>query len=256
MGTCKLCLLEKKLSGSHIIPKSFLKQAKKGDSQIIKMVPESTIKPRLDNANWNTPLLCAECETFINTRYETSQLQYLKNKKTAIRHPKRVTFEQFDFNRFYLFWLSILWRASVTDMEEFKSVQLGAELNEMIRILLLSESTRYKGQACISDFIRIGIVRLLPGAGFTEELLKLIVTTFIRDTDGSGESKYYVLLGGFLVGFQLTANPSSELPREFGRIKQTFNFRMPAFRIDQLEWATDMFNKLIAYSRKNAEWRD
>jgi len=256
MGTCKLCLLEKKLSGSHIIPRSFLKLAKKGENQLIRMVPESQEKPRFDNANWNTPLLCHDCETFINTRYEASQLQYLKNKEIAIRHPNRITFGQFDFDRFYLFWLSILWRASVTDMKEFKSVQLGNEVNEMLRTLLLSGSTMYKGQICISEFIRIGIVRLLPGAGFTEEQLKLMVTTFVQEANEGDGSKYYLLLGGFLVGFQLTANPGSELSRDFGRIKRTFNFRMPAMRIDQLKWATDLFNKMIGCARQNAGWRE
>lgn len=255
MGTCKLCLQEKPLKGSHVIPRAFMKRVKSGCNQLIRMVPESENKPRFDNANWNLPLLCGECERLINERYETSQIRYLRNGKITVRHPDRVTFGQFNFDKFYLFWLSILWRASVADMDEFASVELGAELNEIVRAVLMSGTTRY-GNACMSDFIQIGIVRLKPSDGdfFCDETLRQVISNFVLDA--SDGLRYYFLVEGFLVAFELTVDVNLQLPKEFGRVKKTFNFRMPALKINESKWATSMFNKIIAHAKQNAGWRD
>ncbi|MDN4146598.1 hypothetical protein QYE80_16520 [Pseudomonas tohonis] len=253
MGICKLCLKEKDLLLSHIIPRSFIKRVKGNSPQLVRMVVGENEKPRFDNANWRMPLLCAECEALINIRYEKSQIEYLRDGKIKYRQPNRITFGKFDFDRFYLFWLSILWRASVAEMDEFKGVDLGEEVNDMLRTLILSGDTRWRG-LCVSSLLHIGIVKLLPSPSIDEATLAKVLTSIVVELGKEGAT-FYFLVEGFLVAYHLTDNPDLELPKEFGRIKKTFNLRMPALRIDESPWATKMFNKMIAKSKENAGWR-
>lgn len=210
-------------------------------------------KPVLENADWKEKLLCGDCEQLLSKKYETTQLAYLRNGRTVQKHPDRVTFSSFNFEKFYLFWLSILWRASVSSLPAFKHVDLGNEINGYLARMIIEERMN-EGNICISQLIRIGIVKILPSEGFTQDTLKKLLCSFYLKKEDSNVF-YYLIIEGFMICYCLTGDPSIELPKSFGRIKKTFNFRMPARRIQEDKHLTEIFNSMIDYAKQNAGWR-
>lgn len=148
MANCRLCTKETELRDSHIIPRSFIKKVKGESPQLIKMNVGTSEKPALENADWKEKLLCSDCEQFLSNRYETTQLTYLRNGRIVQKHPNRITFSSFNFEKFYLFWLSILWRASVSSLPAFKHVDLGSEMNRYLARMIMEERMN-EGNICI-----------------------------------------------------------------------------------------------------------
>lgn len=252
MAVCRLCSSEAELRDSHIIPRSFINRVKAGEPQLLRMNVGTATKPMLENANWNEKLLCGRCEKVLCDKYEATQLKFLRNGKIVQKHPDRVTFSSFNYEKFYLFWLSILWRASISSLPAFKVVDLGEEMNACLA-RMIDEERMSEGGVCISQLIKVGIVKILPTGGFTQDVLRKVLCSFYLKKE-PGFVLYYLVLEGFMVCFCLTANMEMEMPKSFGRIKRTFNFRMPALRIDQDENLMEIFNKLISYAQENENW--
>lgn len=85
-------------------------------------------------------LLCENCESKFS-KYERymSQSYYYKKNITYSEDDKVFIAENVDYKLMKLFQLSILWRASVSDLEIFDNVNLGPH-EEKIRIMLLNET--------------------------------------------------------------------------------------------------------------------
>lgn len=98
------------------------------------------------------------------------------------------------------------------------------------------------------------MVKILPSEGLTQDTLKKVLCSFYLKKD-SGSVFYYLIIEGFMICFCLTGDLNMELPKSFGRIKKTFNFRMPARKIQEDEHLTEIFNKMIDYVKQNAGWR-
>lgn len=220
---CRLCQENNDLCDSHIIPKGLLKISKGKNKQLIaldrsKKNRTECAAPCLDNVNWNEKLLCKECERHINLSYETSQIAALKQKK--IEHTTRFTITGFDYERFYLFWLSILWRASKSSHSMFKAVQLPLELDELIRQTLKSGSL-VGSAAGLPDFLQIGISRWF----WDEADTRSVISSFISINHKKAVCLTF-LVGGLAIIYQFSSEPFYPLPTGFSLIKKTFSFRM------------------------------
>lgn len=217
---CRLCLQPRKLLKSHIIPKGLLRIAKGEHSQLIAMGINDSSMPRMDNVNWREELLCEECERHINLSYETSQINKLKGAKDKVPSDKRITITNLDFNRFYLFWLSIIWRASESSLEEFSVVNFPDELANVLREAILEGHAKYKGHD-LDEFFQIGICRWY----FEGTDSKSFLTTFKLISDERYIS-YIFMVAGFAVVYQLSPEVSRVLPKGFSLIKKSYVFRM------------------------------
>lgn len=142
---CKLCRLPKELQESHIIPK-FIYKPLRDDKNRIQRLSKTDNKQK--NYKKHKPiqdglkeyLLCRDCEQLLNNKYE----RYFKtawldeNKLPEIMDDEGIKITGLDYSKFKLFHLSILFRASVSSLPEFKEVNLGKH-EDLLRVILLNE---------------------------------------------------------------------------------------------------------------------
>ncbi|OSR67278.1 hypothetical protein BV326_04394 [Pseudomonas syringae pv. actinidiae] len=217
---CRLCLQPRKLLMSHIIPKGLLRIAKGKYSQLISMNVGENSMPRMDNVNWREKLLCEQCEKYLNLSYENSQIKKLKSAKDKVLSDKKITIINLDFKRFYLFWLSIIWRASESSLDEFSTVSFPGELSDVLRMAVLNGSAKYKGHD-FDEFFQIGICRWY----FDTTDSKSFLTTFKLVSD-KNYIAYVFMVSGFAVIYQLSSEVARPLPQGFSLIKKSFVFKM------------------------------
>lgn len=139
---CKLCIQERELCCSHIIPEFMYKcigmYDEKGRFVIIREIKgKAEYKQR--QKGLKERLLCKECETKMSKweQYARRILYGPGTPKKPTKKPERIlVFEGVNYKTFKLFLLSILWRMSISGLEEFIQVRLGPH-TETIRKMLL-----------------------------------------------------------------------------------------------------------------------
>lgn len=138
---CHLCLEHRNLIKAHIIPESFFLPLKSG-----KRVPEihSNIEGQYPKKTptgiYDTSILCSKCDNAIGVWDNYAQQLLLKDfgEHLAVYHGSRKVayrIDAFDYEKLKLFFISLLWRASISSQYFYKRVSLGPYervLREMI----------------------------------------------------------------------------------------------------------------------------
>lgn len=153
IGICKLCLQEKNLQNSHMMPAALYGNRKK-EFEVITL--SGTVKT---TTQMRQPLLCHECEQRFNKGVESHVLNMisLKTKKVfPLRDRMRVSYPRdsdpsssrfygpdfgLDMDQFAYFAMSVVWRAVAVqwlmqDGNLTQEVNLGAFQENMRRYLL------------------------------------------------------------------------------------------------------------------------
>ena len=129
---CSLCNQDKKLIKAHIIPRSFHKSLKQGDVQtpiIITSKPGEYPK-QSQTGVYDKEIVCEDCEKIFSTwddyGYEFL-FQELDEDRYIVSNNERIAynFGPTNYENLKLFFLSVLWRASISKQQLFNSVQLG-----------------------------------------------------------------------------------------------------------------------------------
>ncbi len=156
---CKLCLLERDLRKSHIIPE-FLYRPAYDEKHRYAALRQDKNGLDLIQKGFYEPLLCADCEQLLG-RYESyfAHLWYRSSQRLPLSTRREfIHLTGLDYGRFKLFHLSILWRASVSSRGEFSTASLGSHENEIRNMLLIANP---KTQ---SDYPITGVVILKPSS--------------------------------------------------------------------------------------------
>lgn len=142
---CKLCKQDKELQESHIIPKFIYKPLRDDKNRIQRLSiiehenkKYKKLKPIQDGLKER--LLCFDCEQLLNNKYEKyfKTAWFDENKCPVPISDERVTVTGLDYLKFKLFHLSVLFRASVSSLPEFKCVNLGKH-DDVLRDILIKE---------------------------------------------------------------------------------------------------------------------
>jgi hypothetical protein len=155
MPICKLCLQDKPLIKSHIIPDFYYKIAGLYNNR--HEVLTSTFddiavgnRPRKQNSGeYEVGLLCAHCDGIIIGGYETYAAKAFNGEAGTEMadfilpdHSKCRRYYNLDYRNYKLFLLSILWRMSISNRPIFQNMDLGAEHNEILRQMILTGDPR------------------------------------------------------------------------------------------------------------------
>lgn len=222
---CRLCLQIKKLSDSHIIPHGLIRISKAGHKQLIAIDSTPDAPPRLDNANWTEQLLCGECELFLNEVYEKPQLAKLKGARDKIDLSyNRLTIYNLDYRKFYLFWLSVLWRASISSHEAFPFT-LPTEVNDLMRHAIQQKDPAIGGWP-FQSYVQIGLVRVVSEYEYDATATRGLMTSFYSRPNGRAQC-YVFVVAGFAVLYQISDVANSDMPSGFKAIKHSRVYRMP-----------------------------
>jgi len=144
---CKLCKKEAVLRYSHILPEFFYLPLY--DKQHRTVSVQSDQKEKLVQKGIREYLLCQECETRFS-RYENYAATLIKKIPTFLKDKSGlfVGSNGVDYEKFKLFQLSMLWRASVSQTKMFANVKLGNNHEERIRRILNDENP---GKSSVMD---------------------------------------------------------------------------------------------------------
>lgn len=139
-GLCRLCVRERRLCDSHIIPEFLYRPAYDTDGRM-HSIRDFGKKSGFLQIGAFEPLLCSECEAFLNDTYEQPFLHFWLGDGAAARAEKsrNAIVSGIDYGPFKLFHLSILWRASVSQSRMFSQVSVGREHEERIRTMLVDQ---------------------------------------------------------------------------------------------------------------------
>lgn len=123
--TCKLCMRERPLRNSHIIPE-FLYRPLYDEKSRAQELDGATGKKRVLQKGLQEKLLCDECEGVLQRDEHYFSLLWFESR--PLPDPVEAVYierNDLDFDRFFRFHLSILYRASISSLSPFSAVSLG-----------------------------------------------------------------------------------------------------------------------------------
>lgn len=138
---CRLCLKEKELLKSHIIPEFFYKPVY-GDPHRLTVVSTGPCdKIKYEQKGYRERLLCYDCEQLLSPLEDYGRrVIYGGGETETINLENGIKVRNIDYKKFKLFQLSLLWRASVSRQEFYIEVNLGPKKEETIRKMLIAQT--------------------------------------------------------------------------------------------------------------------
>ncbi|EGR3353095.1 hypothetical protein DMO00_09360 [Vibrio parahaemolyticus] len=243
MEICRLCNTQADLQRSHIVPSSVLKSVKAGESQLY--VFEENTKPIYRNVDPKEKLFCRDCEQFLSSSYEQYGTDLTKNPKNVSKSQEHIQFKKFDYKKWYLYHLSILWRASISSLREFSGIELGG-FDLVCQQCILRNDLHLDGSVSLDDVIGITMFRVIDKSDRIEDkAIKNIMLSPVR-VDDSDDVLFFFMANGFLVQYRLNKNQveqlryqktrRTDLDRNMHRFVRKLDITESTFLVDNFNW--------------------
>lgn len=203
---CHLCQKEAELQESHIFPRSYFKRIKSGGGQVLEITTDRDSQPSLSNFDPKEHLLCFECEQHISNKYEAYGTQIFRKAQYIERERFHVKIKNFNYNKFYLFLLSILWRASISTIERYHHIEFDNKMNARFVACLLQESLRLSPSIKLDHFFRISILRIKDFSRQLDDdvIKRLFIDLNVVKTENINDGiTYFYMIDGFLIMINL-----------------------------------------------------
>ena len=142
IGVCRLCGdMNVELRNSHILPEFLYTPIYDEKSRALNISPHLGERDAPLQLGIREPLLCTKCEQHFSKNYEDYAARKIRHlPSTQHNKPGDIIYVSgVDYQKFKLFQISLLWRASVTSKREFSEVSLGGH-EERLRLMLASNS--------------------------------------------------------------------------------------------------------------------
>ncbi len=160
VGKCKLCLRNKSLQKiSHIIPSFIYRESdlfhehnnliKFDLTKFLEAGEAKVLSYKQKSGEYDKYIICKDCDTNIIGNYESYASKFFfadslpEDKKLEIRERKGfVDCLNANYSKLKLFFLSILWRASVSERPLFSEINLENSFEEDIRRMILTNNPK------------------------------------------------------------------------------------------------------------------
>jgi hypothetical protein len=135
---CRLCGEDKKLIKAHIIPQCLytLLQEPYPAEPMIKIFKKSGAYPkRTPTGEYDDGILCADCDNHVFGNWDEYAGKLLLQKVDMNTTQRYYIVQDYDYPSLKLFFLSVLWRMSVSTRPSFERVRLGpheAQIHDML----------------------------------------------------------------------------------------------------------------------------
>ena len=141
---CRLCLQEKKIIDSHIIPEYFYipLYSKEKPKRFYIITNDPDKKKKIEQTGFREKLLCHECDNLLIGKHERYAKDIIHNILSRIKSKlilRLLTLNDIDYKSFKLFQLSILWRVSISSLYEFSKINLSDYENDTLRRMILEQ---------------------------------------------------------------------------------------------------------------------
>lgn len=203
---CQFCKKEKKLCRAHIIPVSFYRfmypNGKiEGDSLILIADNKEFVKKRRIGL-YDRTILCEECDGKLGKYDQYGKSVFLDIEPTLIKvieSGNAFLFQDVDPKNLKLFILSIIWRASISNLPEFKSVKFSTKFEEEIREMLIAGNV-----GGLNDFSVV--ISRFGYLNFDKELRQYLQMPLAELVNGVNYYKLY-LPNGYIILIKNDENP-------------------------------------------------
>ena len=118
---CKLCKKDKKLLNSHIIPEFIYKPLYDEKHRFHVISTYKTKHKPIEQKGIREKLLCADCEQHLSAYEGYAKKVLFGGVQISVQKENGgIVISEINYKYFKLFQLSILWRASVSNLKMFK----------------------------------------------------------------------------------------------------------------------------------------
>jgi hypothetical protein len=203
---CKLCGKDKKLVRAHIIPKSLWKPL--FDDEQPSQTPSTA--PTFDAKKspvgvYDTGIVCAQCESIFSPWDDYAQKLLLAKpieEQYVIKNGRKIAYVEtaIDYAKLKLFFISLLWKAAVSNHYFFSRVNVGSFEPQLRRMIL-------KGDPGDPDTFAIMMAKC-------DDRLGPIVLN--PQPERWGEINYYrFYLAGYMVYIKVDSRPAPNFIGDF-----------------------------------------
>ncbi len=252
MGICKLCLEDKTLELSHSIPKSFFKNIKEGGKLTIIRDKKKSIDGSFDPKE---QMLCHACEQYLNNEYELYGQRILRDYSKFKKTPKHIVIPSVNYEKFYLYFISILWRASLAQHEHYNTLSLGEGIDGLLRHCILEKKIRINRESHhrLDHFMRISIFRVIDSSGhIPDHVIRSLLTNFVQRIENSfnGVSCYF-MAEGFIIFYNIFFSEDeheNRTRRMKSQLKKIGDQKILKAEIGESKILMDIFKEIIEAS--------
>ncbi len=222
IGLCRLCLQPQPLCHSHAISSSVFNYIlRKNSGKAIVITDDRDTPVQFSSDTWDIELLCAKCEADMNKRYDAYGLAVFRGHEGTTRQlAGGVQFLRIDRMRLRMFFLSVLWRISVSTHPSYSNVELPFAIEEDLR------SALHVAKPIHGSRYTVAVYKMrdsTPSNGFSNEALRgFICAPFARDY-GDFVSICFLFLGFFVETF------FPKVPATFKKRDGVLHGRSPVF---------------------------
>lgn len=227
-GICKLCLRNTQLCDSHALPNSLFNYVlRKNGGKAIMIVDDEDTPIRYSSDTWDVELLCADCERLLNQHYDAYGMSVFRgNQGRVVVDASGVSLLRVDRRRLRMFFLSVLWRISVSSHSSYSNIDLPFLWEEDLRSALA------EGKPITQSRYTVAVYRMrdsTPKGGFSgEDLRDFIMAPFARSF-GDFISVCYPFMGFFVETFL------PRVPSRYAKRPGILHGSSPVFRAPYIE---------------------
>jgi hypothetical protein len=199
-GICKLCLQKSELQQSHIIPRSYFKRLKQNGKLVLVRDGKHSIEGNVDPKE---PMLCWDCEQFLSNNFERYGTDVLRNRNKVRKNNDHIILSSFNYDKYYLYLLSILWRASVATHVHYNNVIGQESLDDALRHCIYKNNLKFNelSRIRIDHFIKICLFRIVDKTNtFNDETIRGVLSNFGQvPVDSVKGMAWHFVADGFLI---------------------------------------------------------
>ena len=247
---CSLCREETDLIGSHIIPDFMWKRVYDDGHKIIAL--GSKQKATRFQQGIREQMMCSDCDNgILNRHYERPSVSAWRTLAGTDLDPniqgarligptgrEFLTFSGLDYRSIKLLMLSILWRAAVSTHDAFSQVNLGDDLQEELRAMILDGAP---GSPDRFPFILYRLEKPFDG-----------ITMPTKEVLPSGATVITLVLTSLVASFYLPELPRPEIA-EFYSVTEGGTIRLLVMPIEEFGGAKAMMD-LVESSEIPERW--
>ena len=247
-GLCRLCLMRKPLCDSHALPDSLFKYIlRKNSGKAIVIVDDATTPARNTSDTWDTELLCKDCERKLNLAYDAYGMGVFRGHLgSVVVHQDGVDLLRVDRRRLRMFFLSVLWRVSVSSHPNYSNINLPYAWEEDLRAALGS------GRSLPDSRYTVALYKMrdsTPVGGFDNESLRGFIAAPFGRSYGTFISVCFPFLGFFVEVFL------PKVPSALSKRRGVIVGRSPVLSVPYIE-VTDIpeiMQTMVSALRKHLE---
>jgi len=142
---CRLCLKEKRLGKAHVIPEGFFRNVGYlSETLELHTNTAGTYPKRAPIGVYDKSILCSPCDNLFSPWENHAQDVLLRTFASAIvlKHENGVVgwvINSFDYRAMKLFFISLLWRASISTHDFYRRISMGPFEHELREMILAEE---------------------------------------------------------------------------------------------------------------------